>query len=189
MRADPGDAPGGKNMNEEESADPKLHALQPNSRDCFVCGMENGGGLKMRFHSVGPGQVEARYSVDPRYQGYPGVVHGGIIAAMLDEVVGRVMMTEDPNRFFMTAKLEIRYRAPVPIGEELLLKGRLDKQKGRMTFARGELYLPDGTLAVQAEAAMVEWTDAPVGAETRERLGWRVYQDTPAQDQPTTEVA
>jgi len=188
MRAGPDGARGGNSMAEASSSDHEQHDLQPNSRDCFVCGLDNSGGLAMRFYSVGPGQVEARYTVEPRYQGYPGVVHGGIIAAMLDEVVGRVMMTEDPNRFFMTAKLEIRYRTPVPIGEELLLKGRLDKQKGSMSFAHGELFLPDGTLAVEAEAAMVEWADDPVDSATMERLGWRVYQRAPAEDQPSTEV-
>lgn len=174
---------------EAGSNDQHKYVLQPNSRDCFVCGMGNQHGLGMRFYSAAPGEVEARYTVDPVYQGYPGIVHGGIIAAMLDEVVGRVMMTDDPNRFFVTAKLEIRYRRPVPTGQELRLHGQLDRQKGRMTFAQGALFLPDGTLAVEANAALVEWTGAAVDEDTFERLAWRVYEEVPSEDRSPTEVA
>ena len=59
------------------------HEKQPNSKHCFVCGVENDNGLKMTFYTVGDGIVEAEYVVPERFQGYPGVVHGGIIASML----------------------------------------------------------------------------------------------------------
>ena len=63
--------------------------MQPNSRHCFVCGLENNYGLKLRFKETGPGEVTADYTVPEHFQGYPGVVHGGIVTAMLDEVTGR----------------------------------------------------------------------------------------------------
>jgi hypothetical protein len=59
------------------SEDPK-HTLQPNSRHCFVCGLENQFGLKLRFYETGPGEVTAEYTVPDQFQGYPGLVHGGI---------------------------------------------------------------------------------------------------------------
>lgn len=190
MNADSVEAQGGGEMAkpEADSVEGHRHELQPNSRDCFVCGLGNDHGLGMRFYSAGPGQVEARYTVAPSFQGYPGIVHGGIIAAMLDEVVGRVMMTEDPNRFFMTAKLEIRYRSPVPVGEELRLHGQLEKEKGRMSFAHGTLFLADGTLAVEASAAMVDWTREATDQDTLDGLGWQVYDDVPSEHRPPTEV-
>jgi uncharacterized protein (TIGR00369 family) len=163
--------------------------LQPNSRHCFVCGMDNHHGLAMRFYSIGSGQVEARYTVDPAFQGYPGVVHGGIIASMLDEVVGRVMMTEDPNQFFVTAKLEIRYRAPVPVGEPLRLVGQLERRKGNMTFAAGRILLPNGTLAVEASAILVRWREDPVDQDALDSIGWRVYEDEQAGHETPTEGA
>jgi acyl-coenzyme A thioesterase PaaI-like protein len=191
MNSDTVDAQGGADLNKPGAGSDQQHkyVLQPNSRDCFVCGMGNARGLAMRFYSAGPGEVEARYTVDAVYQGYPGIVHGGIIAAMLDEVVGRVMMTDDPNRLFMTAKLELRFRSPVPIGQELRLHGELESQKGQMTFARGALFLPDGTLAVEAKAALVEWDGERADQEAFERLGWRVYEQTPTDDGPFAEVA
>jgi hypothetical protein len=68
---------------------------QPNSRHCFVCGLENEYGLGLRFYEIGPDEVTATVSIPEQYQGYPGVVHGGITAAMLDEVLGRAAMVGD----------------------------------------------------------------------------------------------
>ena len=57
------------------------------------------------------------------FQGYPGVVHGGIIASMMDEVMGRVFMGGAIDRFMVTAELKIRYRKPVPILQKFNLEG------------------------------------------------------------------
>ncbi len=149
-------------------------AKQPNSRHCFVCGLENPYGLQLTFYDSGPGRVEATYSVPERYQGYPGRVHGGIVAALLDEAVGRAAMVGDPLHFMVTAKMEIRYRRPVPVGQPLRLAGILGRESGRRATARGELRLPDGTLAAEAEATLV---DAEVDPSAAEALGWRVYPD------------
>jgi len=66
---------------------------QPSSRHCFVCGVENSAGLHMSFYDVQPGVVEAQYTVPVHFQGYPGITHGGVISAMLDEVGGRAQMS------------------------------------------------------------------------------------------------
>jgi len=65
---------------------------QPNSEMCFVCGRKNPVGLYMRFHDNGETEVVSEFTVPEHYQGYPGIVHGGVVAAMLDEVVARVSM-------------------------------------------------------------------------------------------------
>lgn len=131
----------------------------------------------MAFYSTGPGEVEARYTVPKRFEGYPGTVHGGILASMLDEVVGRVAMTEDPNHFLVTARLELRYREPAPIGQELRLIGRLERSRGRTTIARGHVILPDGRVAAEAEATLVDHPAGEIQAELLESLGWQVYPD------------
>ena len=76
----------------------------------------------MHFYTIAPGEVEAHHILTDHYQGYPGVVHGGIIASMLDEVMGRVFMEGDPPRFMVTAELKIRYKKPVPVNTPLKLK-------------------------------------------------------------------
>lgn len=150
---------------------------QPNSRHCFVCGVENPHGLHLQFYDDGEGQVLAEYTVEERFQGYPGTVHGGIIASMLDEVVGRTLMAGDPNHFFVSAKLTVRYRKSVPIGQPLRLTGKLVRDRGRSAVAKAELRLPDGSIGAEAEAILV---DAPFQLTEDidlETLGWKVYPD------------
>ncbi len=155
--------------------------LQPNSRHCFVCGLENPLGLHLRFHFTGPTEVTAEYTVSENYQGYPGVVHGGIVAAMLDEVTGRALMGADPMnpRFMYTARLELRYRKNVPVGQPLKLVGRALKDKGRTATASGALYGPDGELLVEAEALLVNVPPAMLDSVDLEMLGWKVYEEEP----------
>lgn len=160
-----------------QADEPEGLTRQPNSKNCFVCGLENEHGLGMVFHNAGPGRVQARYTVPQRFEGFPGVVHGGIIASMLDEAVGRVVMTEDPNHFLVTAKLELRYRAPVPLGEELLITGELQEKRRRFTRARGQITLPDGTVGAEAESLLADRPGQQPQEDTLAALGWQVYPD------------
>ncbi len=122
-----------------------LHRRQPNSNDCFVCGRDNPHGLHMTFYDNGEDLVFADYAVPEAYQGYPGIVHGGIVAAMLDEVVGRVAMIGDHHHFMMSVRMEVKYRHPVPIETPLRITGRIVRLRGRLGKAVGEVTLPDGT--------------------------------------------
>ena len=102
-----------------------MHNPQPNSRHCFVCGIANPVGLHLRFYETAPGEVTVECTLPEQYQGYPGVVHGGIVAAMLDEVSGRSYMGNGESpRFMFTARLEVRYRKNVPVGQPLRLVGK-----------------------------------------------------------------
>jgi acyl-coenzyme A thioesterase PaaI-like protein len=143
---------------------------------CFACGLENPVGLRLAFYSVGPNEVEAEYNIPDHFQGYPGVAHGGIVAALLDEAVGRTAMIEDPNHFTVTGTLEIHYRRPIPVGERLRLVGRRLRSTGRITQARAQLSLPDGSVAAEAKAILI---DASFGVERPEELGWKVAPDEP----------
>ena len=149
--------------------------LQPNSRHCFVCGLESPVGLRLRFTDNGVDEVRAVYTVHSQFQGYPGMVHGGIIAAMLDETGGRTVMINDPNRFFMTAKMEIRYRQPVPTNTELTLVGHLSRDRGRLVQAHAEIRLPDGAVAAEADLTLAELPPEYVPDADLEALGWKVY--------------
>jgi acyl-coenzyme A thioesterase PaaI-like protein len=150
---------------------------QPASRYCFVCGRENPVGLKLDFYAVSPEEVISEYIVPVKYQGYPGVVHGGIIAAMLDEVTGRVFMHGDPPRFMYTAKLSIRYRKPVPVGHKLKLVGHAGKDNGRVAYATGEIFDTSGNLLADAEAVYVNVPEETLAGVNLDDLGWKVYPD------------
>ncbi len=150
---------------------------QPSSLHCFVCGVENPAGLHLTFYDQPDGTVVSEITVSDRYQGYPGVVHGGITASMLDEVAGRSAMQGDTTRLMVTAKLEVRYRKPIPIGQPLRLVGRLKERRGRLTAVHGEVQLPDGSVGAEAEALLSDTPDVFAGAEDFQRIGWRVYPD------------
>lgn len=150
---------------------------QPNSAHCFVCGVKNPHGLHLKFYEKAPGEIVAETTVSDEYQGYPGVVHGGIIAAMLDEATGRSQMRGDSQRFMYTAQLSIRYRKPVPVGKLLHITGHAGKIDGRVCWATGEIHDSDGILLATAEAVLVDVPKTDLSAMDMERLGWRVYAD------------
>ena len=80
---------------------------QPNSRHCFVCGIQNPFGLQLKFYDNGIDKVWTEYIIPEYFQGYPGVAHGGVIAAMLDEVCSRTAMISDSNHFMMTEDITL----------------------------------------------------------------------------------
>jgi acyl-coenzyme A thioesterase PaaI-like protein len=154
---------------------------QPNSRYCFVCGLENRCGLHLAFYETEAGEVVSEFVIPDRYQGYPGVAHGGVLASILDELAGRAIMVGKEHHFSVTAKLEIRYRKPVPVNEPLRLRGRVLDKHGRLARAHAEIRLPDGSLGAEAEATLVDWPQASPGEDELEALGWRVYPDEEAE--------
>ena len=150
---------------------------QPNSRMCFVCGLENPAGLKLKFYESGPGETQARWTAPDRFQGYPGVLHGGIVASLLDEVAGRAVMGGDPPRFMVTVTMDIKYRKPVPLGSELLLIGRVVKERGRLAQVHSQLLLGDSSVAAEAQVLLAQTPHAESELSQADRLGWRVYPD------------
>ena len=153
------------------------HKLQPNSRHCFVCGLENNYGLKLRFLETGPGEVTAEYTVPEQFQGYPGVVHGGIVTAMLDEVTGRAHINSEPTRFMFTAKIEIKFRKNVPVGKPLRIVGQVEKSKSRMASSTGKIFGPEGDVLAEAKTLLVDLPEDEIGEVDLEALGWRVYDE------------
>jgi acyl-coenzyme A thioesterase PaaI-like protein len=150
---------------------------QPNSKNCFVCGVSNPAGLHLCFYSSAPGEVTAEYAVPEHFQGYPGVVHGGIVAAMLDEVAGRAHMGGDSPRFMYTARLEVRYRKNVPVNVPLRLVGKAGKSKRRTACSTAEIYDNEGNLLAEADALLVNIPEEVLEEVDLESLGWKVYPD------------
>lgn len=154
-----------------------MNLKQPNSNHCFVCGRENPYGLRLKFYETVPGEVIVEYTVPEQFQGYPGVVHGGVVAAILDEVTGRTQMGGSPPRFMFTAKLSVRYRKNVPIGKPLKIIGRAGICKEKTATATGQIFGPDGDLLAEAEVLLINVPDAVVDDVDLEALGWRVDPD------------
>jgi acyl-coenzyme A thioesterase PaaI-like protein len=126
---------------------------QPNSRMCFLCGMENPIGLKLAFYTDDEGRCITRFRPREEHQGYPGHLHGGIISSLLDETMGRVLVHGDV--WAITGRLEIRFAQPVPLDQELTIVGELTRARSRAYEARGEIQLPDGTVLVEGSGMYV----------------------------------
>jgi acyl-coenzyme A thioesterase PaaI-like protein len=150
---------------------------QPNSNHCFVCGRENQYGLHLKFYEFSPGEVIVDYTVPEQFQGYPGVVHGGVVAAILDEVTGRTQMGGDPPRFMFTARLDIRYRKNVPTGQPLKIIGQAGTSKERIATATGKIFGPNGDILAEAEAVLVNVPEEIVNNVDLPSLGWKVDPD------------
>lgn len=130
----------------------KIKNSQNISKNCLVCGVDNDFGLKTRFYETENNELIAVFKPLDEHQSYPNVMHGGISATILDEAIGRaIMMTTDSNTFGVTVELNVRYKKPVPLGSELKVVSRISKDRGRIFEGTGELYLPDGEVAVEAE--------------------------------------
>lgn len=150
---------------------------QANSNYCYVCGRNNPFGLHLEFYESGPGEVTVNYVVPEHFQGYPGMVHGGVVAAMLDEITGRCHMGGDPPRFMFTARLDVRYRKNVPVNQPLRIVGRAGARKERTALATGQIFGPDGELLAEADAVLVNVPDDIVNSTNLDILGWKVDPD------------
>lgn len=120
---------------------------------CFGCSPHNASGLKMTFFKLAPGRVESRCTVAPEHCGAPGVVHGGIQAALLDEAMGMAIQTgSEEEVYVVTAEFKLRYRRPVPVGEPLVVRGELRRREGRDAWVEGAIIGADGERLTVAEA-------------------------------------
>lgn len=119
---------------------------------CFACGPDNPIGLKMKFSEEGDKYV-ARFTAGPELQGYDGIVHGGIVSTLLDEIMARYPYAKGENT--VTARLEIRYRQPTPVGKELTVTGWIVSKRGRIYETAGTVALADGTVTAEGKATVM----------------------------------
>jgi acyl-coenzyme A thioesterase PaaI-like protein len=151
---------------------------QPNSRHCFICGLENPIGLHLHFYETEPGVVETTYIAPDHFQGYPGVLHGGIVAAILDETSGRAFMGgADAPRFMFTGKLEVKYRKNVPVGRPLKIIGKAIKDRKKIVEAWAGIYDESGELLAEANALHINVPPDQLDISKLDELGWKVYPD------------
>ena len=151
---------------------------QPNSRHCFICGMENPVGLHLHIYETAPGEVASTYIAPEHFQGYPGVLHGGIVAAIIDEISGRTHMGSDPMnpRFMFTAKLEVKYRKNVPVGRQLQVIGKAGKSRAKSAEAWAGIYDAEtNELLAEGTTLLIDVRVDQFDISRLEELGWKVY--------------
>ena len=119
---------------------------------CFACGPKNPIGLKLNFTRQGKG-VRAEFTPGELHQGWAGVVHGGIIGCILDEAMSYAALAAGVNS--LTAKMQTRFKRPLPTGEPLVITARATKQTRKLIEAEAEMHLKeDGTPVADSTATM-----------------------------------
>lgn len=126
--------------------------LEKNER-CFVCGDENLHGLKVKVVHDGKKSVFADFLVDERYGGWSNYLHGGILSLIFDELLGWLSVYLGYDA--VTARLEVRYRDPVPLGSRIHFTGTLKKQTKRLLDIKTTARLEDGSLAAEGMGRMM----------------------------------
>jgi acyl-coenzyme A thioesterase PaaI-like protein len=130
----------------------KVLKKQHISKMCFVCGMKNDFGLHANFFETDANELIALINPSEQHQGYPGRMHGGIAAAVLDETIGRSICNgKDEQIWSVTLELKTRFRKPIPLGQELKIVARITSEGNRSFEGTGEIVLPNGEIAVSAE--------------------------------------
>jgi len=120
---------------------------------CFVCGAANPVGLKLEFAEEGEEYV-TYFTPEKQHQGYLGIVHGGIVSTVLDEVMARLVHVRGLNA--VTAEMTVRLKKPAPLGKRLRFAGRIDSEEGRVIQCSARATDEDGQLLAEATARMLK---------------------------------
>ena len=116
---------------------------------CFGCGRDNPIGLKLDFQWDGK-TARAEFAPTEFYQGWPGVVHGGIMMCLLDEAMGYAALFEGVH--CVTAKIQVKLRRPASIDEPLIITSSVTKKSRRLIEAKAAVSLKDGTPIAEGKA-------------------------------------
>ena len=129
--------------------------LEPNpANKCFGCGGDNTGGMKLTFEQDNVNRkIVGRFVLGERYQGGGGFAHGGIIATLLDEAMGKVCRFREVRA--VTAELTVEYLKPVNVQNEIVVEGRETEQKGRNLFMTGEIRNEAGEVLARGKGRFV----------------------------------
>jgi uncharacterized protein (TIGR00369 family) len=121
---------------------------------CFGCGGDNAGGMKLTFEQDNVNRrIVGRFVLGERYQGGAGFAHGGIIATLLDEAMGKVCRFREVRA--VTAELTVEYLKPVDVRSEIVVEGRETEQKGRNLFMTGEIRNDAGVVLARGKGRFV----------------------------------
>jgi uncharacterized protein (TIGR00369 family) len=131
---------------------------------CFGCGDQNPIGLQLRFRALrGADGVWSSFTPDRRYEGYFGLVHGGILSALLDEAMSWAITAS--GSFAVTARMQLAFRSPASIGRELRVEGRIKADRTRVVDTAGRVMdVASESVVAEAEARFVRVTEEQAAA-------------------------
>ncbi len=136
---------------------------------CFVCGLQNDFGLQASFFETDADELVALIKPTDKHQSYPGRMHGGVAAAILDETIGRAIAHGKADQVWgVTLELTTKFRKPIPLDQELKIVGRVLRDGPRFFEGTGEIILENGDIAV---SAVGKYLKVPIGKITDAVMG------------------
>jgi acyl-coenzyme A thioesterase PaaI-like protein len=129
--------------------------LEPKAENrCFGCGAANEAGMKLPFElDVDERRTRGRFTLGGNYAGGGGFAHGGIIAVVLDEAMGKLSKLTEERA--VTAEMSIEYKRPVPVNQEIAVEGWQEEEKGRNRFRAAEIRDGKGNLLARGKGRFV----------------------------------
>ena len=148
-----------------------------------MCGVGNPNGLHASFFETDEREVVALFTPNANHQGYPVRLHGGVAASILDEAIGRAVHIDTPETWGVTAKLELTYKKPLPLGVPLKALGRITDENRHLFDGTGEIYTPDGEVAVTAVGKYVKMDISRITDESLngEEFAVHLHMDNPTE--------
>jgi len=137
---------------------------------CFVCGSNNPDGLRIRFEYPEKGRCRTVFTPPRKFQGWHGILHGGIIATLLDEAFAHAAGGAERNVAgggAVTAEMTVHFKKPVKIGEPAFLEGRVVEDKGRVIECQSLIRDADGQELASATGKLIKLKKAPAEGERR----------------------
>lgn len=134
--------------------------LHPAGRSaCFVCGDDNPAGMKLKFRVSAVGESEANWTPVPDWEGYPGLIHGGLISTVLDEAMSKAVASTKVRT--LTAEMRVRYRRMVETGGQFVIRGWLVERGRRMIRAEASLLSASGEEHAHAWGSFIPAPEDP----------------------------
>ena len=155
----------------------KITGKQHNSKLCFVCGLKNKFGIHAHFYITENQELAALFKPSEEHQSYPGRLHGGIASAILDETIGRAILNRyDEEVWGVTIDLNVKFKKPIPLDEELKVIGRITSESSRIFEGTGEIVLQNGDIAVTASGKYLKVPLEKITDFDKEENEWRIVE-------------
>ena len=141
----------------------KVIKRQMNSRNCIICGMDNPASVKAPFYEMEDKSIVSIFKFSDIHQSYPQRVHGGMITAMLDELIGRALWIDDPHCYGVTMNINIKFRKPVPYDETLYGVAKLNKNTKMFFGGKGKIFDSEGNVLAEADISYIKLETSKLG--------------------------
>ena len=151
--------------------------------NCFACGTLNSGGLGIVLH-VEPGRSWTELALERRFEGWDGIIHGGILCTILDEVMAWALVGED--NWGVTARMAVDFRRPVAVGMAIRAEGWITRSRRRIVDTAGEILDAESGLVLASATGVYMAAGAARKQDLRERYAYRPADAAgPADEIPT----